>query len=54
MMLSRKKRTNHLLHLLLSVLTAGLWVIMWALVAISNGSENRAIERKIAKGKKVR
>jgi hypothetical protein len=27
--LARRKSTNHLLHLALSVLTAGLWIIVW-------------------------
>lgn len=29
---------NHILHLLLSVLTAGLWVIIWILKVIFKGS----------------
>lgn len=53
-MLSTKKKTSHLLHLILCIPTAGLWVIMWILVAASNGSVNAAIDKKIAKGKKVR
>ncbi len=28
-------QTNHLLHLLLSVLTAGAWIIVWILAAAS-------------------
>jgi hypothetical protein len=52
-MLSKKKKTSHLLHLFLSVITVGLWVIMWALVALSNANENAKIERRIAKGKKA-
>lgn len=50
-MLSKKKKTSHVLHLLLSVITAGIWVIIWILVAASNGSENRRIDKMIAKGK---
>lgn len=30
------KKTNHILHLLLSVLTAGLWLIVWLFVADNN------------------
>jgi hypothetical protein len=52
-LLSKKKKTSHVLHLLLSVITAGLWIIIWLLVAASNGSENRRIDKQIAKGKKV-
>lgn len=29
--------TNHILHLLLSIITAGIWVIIWILAAISSG-----------------
>lgn len=51
-MLSKKKTTSHVLHLILSILTLGFWVIIWVLVAASNGTENARIDRKIAKGKK--
>ena len=51
-LLSKKKKTNHLLHLILSILTAGIWLIIWILVVASNGSENAKIEKTIAKGKK--
>lgn len=42
-------RTSHILHLLLSVLTMGVWVPVWALVALSNALERGKIERKIRK-----
>lgn len=29
---------NHILHLILSIVTAGLWLIVWLLVAIENGN----------------
>ena len=35
--LARKKGTNHILHLLLTLLTGGLWLIIWILCAIVNG-----------------
>jgi hypothetical protein len=53
-MLSRKKRTSHVLHFLFSLFTLGLWVPIWILVAISNGTENATIEKRIRKGRKVR
>lgn len=31
--------TSHLLHLLLSILTMGVWVIVWLLVGQSNQSQ---------------
>lgn len=53
-MLSKKKKTSHLLHLVLSILTFGIWVLIWILVAASNGSENARIDKNIAKGKKYK
>lgn len=53
-MLSKKKKTSHILHLLLSIVTAGLWVIVWVIVAISNSMENSNIDTKIKWGKKIK
>jgi uncharacterized membrane protein YvbJ len=53
-MLSKKKKTSHLLHLFLSIITAGFWVIVWLIVALNNSIENGRIDRRIAKGKKLR
>jgi len=53
-MLSKKKKTSHLLHLLLSILTAGIWIIVWLIVALSNSMENSKIDNQIKKGKKVK
>jgi len=33
----RRKGTNHILHLILSVLTAGIWIIVWILASIKFG-----------------
>jgi len=41
----RKHKTSHVLHLILSILTAGIWVF----VAISNSIENAKLDRKIEK-----
>jgi len=35
--LVRRKGTNHILHLILTLLTAGLWVIIWILLSIKIG-----------------
>lgn len=32
----RGRRPNHLLHLVLSIITLGIWLIVWALVSISS------------------
>lgn len=52
-LLSKKKKTSHLLHLILSIITAGLWVMIWILVGLSNHMENARIEKHIAKGKRA-
>lgn len=36
-------RPNHLLHLILSVLTVGLWLIVWAILAIIGGEKRRVL-----------
>jgi len=33
----RRKGTNHLLHLVLSVLTGGFWIIVWILASVKFG-----------------
>jgi len=43
------RKTSHILHLLLSVITAGLWIPVWLLVGINNSIERGRIERKIGK-----
>lgn len=39
--------TSHLLHLVLSVFTAGIWVPFWVLVSLSNANERRKIDKKL-------
>jgi len=51
-LLSKKKKTNHILHLFLSLLT-GVWVIIWIAVTVTNSSENAKIDRQIINGKKI-
>lgn len=48
-LLSKKKRTSHVLHLILSIVTAGLWIPVWVIVALSNSIENARIDRKVGK-----
>lgn len=36
---AERKSTNHLLHLIMSLITFGFWIIIWLLVAVDN---NRA------------
>ena len=42
-------KTSHVLHLLLCIPTAGLWVFIWILCALSNSIERGKIDRKLAK-----
>ena len=46
-LLSQKKKTNHILHLLLSLVTGGLWLIVWLFVADGNRRHNRRIDDQI-------
>jgi len=38
LILCKEKNINHILHLLLSVFTCGIWLIIWLLCAISNST----------------
>lgn len=44
----QKKTTNHVLHLLLCIPTAGLWLIVWLLVASSNSKHNARIQNQMS------
>ena len=43
----RKNKTSHILHLLLTILTAGLWVFVWLICAILNTMQNNRIDDQI-------
>lgn len=43
-------KTSHILHLILSIVTGGLWVPIWLLVAISNASQRASIDRQFSGG----
>ena len=38
------RRPNHILHLLLSVVTFGFWIIVWFFIAINSGEKRRLYE----------
>lgn len=44
---NRKRKTSHILHLILTLLTGGFWVFMWAGLALNNSNHNRDIDRQI-------
>lgn len=48
-LLSKKKSTSHVLHLFLSLITVGFWVLPWIIVTLSNSIENGKIDRQINK-----
>lgn len=48
-LLSKKKSTSHVLHLILSLITVGFWIPVWILVTLSNSIENRRIDREVGK-----
>ena len=39
----RGNRVNHILHLLLTVFTLGLWVIVWLIMSASGGERRRVV-----------
>lgn len=53
----RGKPPSHILHLLLSLVTLGLWLVVWALVAMGPGEERFVVsvdERGYVTGTRVR
>ncbi|MGV8888831.1 MAG: hypothetical protein ACOH2P_12525 [Pseudomonas sp.] len=44
---SQKKKTNHVLHLLLCIPTGGFWAIPWLIIASNNRTHNREIAAEI-------
>ena len=43
------KKVNHLLHLVLTILTGGLWGIVWAFKALTTPSQRTQIRRHNAR-----
>lgn len=41
--LLKGKPTNHVLHLILSLITLGIWLIVWVLVAIFAGQKQKVV-----------
>ena len=37
---AKRRKANHVLHLLLSIVTSGLWIPVWILIAIGDGAYN--------------
>ncbi len=45
---TQKKKTNHILHVIMTVLTGGLWLIVWGITMRSNDRHNRKIDWQIS------
>jgi hypothetical protein len=43
------QRTNHVLHLILSVLTVGIWIPFWILITVSHSIERARLLRQVSK-----
>lgn len=41
--LVKGKRVNHILHLLLTIITAGVWAIVWIALAIAGGQRHQVV-----------
>ena len=41
-----KHRTNHILHIILCILTGGFWIPIWFLVAVCNSCAQDAVVRR--------
>jgi hypothetical protein len=39
-------QTSHIIHFILSLLTGGLWVIVWVIVALRNANRRRQVARR--------
>lgn len=44
---TQKKNTNHILHVIMTVLTGGLWLIVWGLTIRSNDAHNKKLDKQI-------
>lgn len=42
-------KVNHILHLILSIITMGIWIIIWILIVISASSARREYEKLLKK-----
>lgn len=49
-LLNQKPKTSHVLHLILSIVTGGVWVIVWLIIAMINQQRCANIDRKIKRG----
>jgi len=43
-----ENKTNHILHLLLSIFTGGLWLIVWLFVGMNNAQRRDEAQQEIS------
>jgi len=43
----KKEKTNHLLHLFLSFMTGGIWIVAWAVIANENAAKNKKLRNRL-------
>jgi len=43
----KETRPNHILHLLLSVVTGGLWLLVWALLSLDKANQRGKLEKRL-------
>ena len=44
---SQKKTTSHVMHLLLTIVTCGLWLLVWGVVSRSNTQHNKRLDKEM-------
>ncbi|MBP1125233.1 MULTISPECIES: hypothetical protein [Pseudomonas] len=44
---TQKKNTNHILHVIMTVVTGGLWLIVWGITMLSNDAHNKKLDKQI-------
>ena len=45
-LMEQEKKVSHVLHLLLSLISCGLWLPVWMLICLSVSLENRGIRKR--------
>ena len=44
---SQKRSTNHILHVIMTVLTGWLWLFVWGITMLSNDAQNKKFDKQI-------
>ena len=44
---TQKMKTNHILHVIMTVLTGGLWLLVWGIAMRSNDAHNKKLDKQI-------